>query len=321
MNSKPKPVVAFSVAVLACGCAGTTKEQVAQPQTRPALEIVVKPELPQSHIHTRDHHRAKRALRATVGGLAGAGLSIGYGCILIPIVGCIAGAVVAPVGAVAGAVAGASNVQSTDHYHSVDSASGADGLIDTARKADLPALLADAVRAQNLKRHGELRIELTAFDLFGETGETGENARLALVVTARAELHAADEIWREQYSYESSRRRVADWMANDARLLHEAISKALREISVRMAQDLRAKRVLHAAAPRLGLGASAVLDKGSAQLLAGSEAELRNLTVAERSVFPQSSDVGSSGMRKLSGYERSAFPTRFQAGCAAYGYC
>jgi len=49
--------------------------------------------------------------------------------------------------------------------------------------------------------------------------------------------------------------------------------------------------VLHAAAPDLGLGTSAV------------------------------PDTGPVALRKLSGYEKSVFPTRFQAGCWAYGYC
>lgn len=87
--------------------------------------------------------------------------------------------------------------------------------------------------------------------------------------------------------------------------------------------------VLHAAAPHLGLGASAVPDTGPVAL--------RALTTAERSVFPQSSasgcvwgsdcysyksaDAGPTEMRKLYGYERSVFPNRFQAGCATYGYC
>jgi hypothetical protein len=94
--------------------------------------------------------------------------------------------------------------------------------------------------------------------------------------------------------------------------------------------------VLHAAAPHLDLGGGAVPDTGPAALRTGGGAELRALTTAERSVFPQSSaggctwgdcyayktaDTGAAGMRKLSSYERAVFPTRFQAGCAAYGYC
>jgi hypothetical protein len=107
--------------------------------------------------------------------------------------------------------------------------------------------------------------------------------------------------------------------------------------------------VLHAAAPDLGLGTSAVPDTGPIAMRKltdaersafpqGSDgaAELRTFTAAERSVFPQSSaggcgwgdcysyktaDNGPVEMRKLSGYERSVFPTRFQAGCWAYGYC
>ena len=93
--------------------------------------------------------------------------------------------------------------------------------------------------------------------------------------------------------------------------------------------------VLHAAAPHLDLGGGAVPDRGPVALRAGGGAELRALTTAERSVFPQSSaggctwgdcyayktaDTGAAGMRKLSSYERAVFPTRFQAGCAAYGY-
>lgn len=94
--------------------------------------------------------------------------------------------------------------------------------------------------------------------------------------------------------------------------------------------------VLHAAAPNLGLGTSSVPDTGPVALRTGGEAELRALTTAERSVFPQSSaggcgwgdcysyktaDTGPVEMRKLSGYERSVFPSRFQAGCSGYGYC
>ena len=93
--------------------------------------------------------------------------------------------------------------------------------------------------------------------------------------------------------------------------------------------------VLHAAAPHLDLGSGAVPDTGPVALRTGGSAELRALTTAERSVFPQSSaggctwgdcyayktaDTGAAGMRKLSSYERAVFPTRFQAGCAAYGY-
>jgi hypothetical protein len=174
-------------------------------------------------------------------------------------IGCIAGAYLAPAGAVVGAVlgatAGAVEVKSTDVYHAADAVKGADNLFEVARISNLPRLLAESVVAQQHgagghqfqiaesnsqdgQGSGSLRIALHTFQL---SGETGDDAVVALVIGVSADIHIHPTItagMRDDYAYSGSRRRVSEWAADDARLFREEIAIAIRTIATEIAQDL-----------------------------------------------------------------------------------
>jgi hypothetical protein len=146
-------------------------------------------------------------------------------------------------------------VDSLDVYHPADAVKGADTLFEVARRADLPALLAKAVVAQQPEagghqfriaesnapddqKPGSLRITLDTVQL---SGETGENAVVALVIEARAEMHTptATAELKGNYAYAGSPRRVSEWVADDARLFREEIALAIRTIATEIVQDIR----------------------------------------------------------------------------------
>lgn len=260
MKTKSNLVIALTVAALLCGCATkppTAQEQVAvwlaeSPRT---ITVGVQPELPQPRVHTRDHQAGKRAGKAAGGGLAGAGYAVLAGCRAIPLFGCVVGLYLAPVGAVVGATVGAVRVNSIDVYHSADAVKDGDTLFEVARRSDLPKLLAEAVVAQQSKAGGHqfriagsnepddqapgsLRIALHTVQL---SGETGDNAAVALVIEARAEMHtpSATAGLRGNYAYAGSPRRVAEWAAADAQLFREEIAIAIRTIATEIVNDVR----------------------------------------------------------------------------------
>jgi hypothetical protein len=260
MKARSKLVIALAVASLLCGCA--TKPPTAQEKVavwlaeRPrAITVGVQPELPQPRVHTRDHQAGKRAGQAAGGGLAGAGYAVLAGCRAIPLFGCVVGLYLAPVGAVVGATVGAVRVNSIDVYHSADAVKDGDTLFEVARRSDLPKLLAEAVVAQQPKagghqfriaennapddqEPGSLRIALHTVQL---SGETGDNAAVALVIEARAEMHtpSATAGLRGNYAYAGSPRRVSEWATDDARPFREEIAKAILTIATEIVQDVR----------------------------------------------------------------------------------
>jgi len=81
-----------------------------------AIAINVERELPSASIRTRDYRAGERVGKGAITGVAGAGLTIGYGCVgglatgLLWFITCPVGIVAAPIVGAVGAVAGAATV-------------------------------------------------------------------------------------------------------------------------------------------------------------------------------------------------------------------
>jgi len=226
-----------------------------------AIAINVERELPSASIRTRDYRAGERVGKGAITGVAGAGLTIGYGCVgglatgLLWFITCPVGIVAAPIVGAVGAVAGAATVKSVDQHHPIDAARGSAPLF---QGVNLTALLSEAIVSQNDKARGHvlravrvdeegkalpgeealLQVRFTEFGLFGDIGE---DPRVALVVGVHAGLQtppAWANGWGE-FAYEGSGRRVSEWSADEARLFRDEIAIALRAIATQFVEELR----------------------------------------------------------------------------------
>jgi hypothetical protein len=140
----------------------------------------------------------------------------------------------------------------------VEAAPGSAALFDlSAQGVDPAALLSEAIFLQREKtRHylspappdgenksslasgnGLLKVYFVAFEL---SGEIGPDARVALVVTTRAQLQTptGEKPW-DDFTYEGKARTVSEWNADDARLFREEIRLALGAAATHVVGTLR----------------------------------------------------------------------------------
>jgi hypothetical protein len=170
---------------------------------------------------------------------------------------CPLGIIAAPFAAVAGGGIGAAGVKSVHAVHAVEAAPGSAALFDlSAQGIDLAALLSEAIFLQGDKTRHTLRPAITdgenkpvasesallqlRFIAFELSGDTGPDARVALVVTTRADLQTptGGRAWHD-FTYEGKSRAVSEWNAHDARLFREEIRLALGTAATHVVRSLR----------------------------------------------------------------------------------
>jgi hypothetical protein len=247
---------AIGVGLLCAGCASvewpTPQEEVAvwlheQPRV---LAVSVDASLPTPRVLVRDHKAGERVGKGLGGAAMGAVMSLGAGCMYMGPFGCIAGVVVAPFAAVAGGVVGAVSVDSVDIPHPIIEAQGAPELYQLAVKPEemqrvfTAALIAkgsdgEAVRlAQAAEGGGALGLSFSAVDLFGDVGE---DPSVALLLGARVDVTTPDTTGYRyvELAYQSSRRRISEWKADEGKLLRDELASAADAMAEKAVQKLR----------------------------------------------------------------------------------
>jgi hypothetical protein len=136
-----------------------------------------------------------------------------------------------------------------DTFHPPDAAPGTARLFAElhGRRADLPGLLSNAI-VPKVKGHridragangdGVLQVEFVAVML---AGDVGQDAEVGLLLQARGRITAGDVTawdWGD-FNYEGPKRRIAQWMADDARSLHEEMAAAAAELATQLAEKMR----------------------------------------------------------------------------------
>jgi hypothetical protein len=137
-------------------------------------------------------------------------------------------------------------------YRAPDAVRGARQIFDAlhGKRLDLPTQLEKALQAKappsvrlNPLSSAAPRIH-ARFVAAVLSGEVGENASLALVLRVRAHFFAkdgSDGTVLGEALYEGRKRRAADWLADDARLLRDEVGWGIEALAAELAAQLRAR--------------------------------------------------------------------------------
>lgn len=211
-----------------------------------AISVKVHGELPSGSVRVLDHKVGERVGKGLGTGALVAARTVLTFCAGGP-VGCAVGAFAAPFGLVLGGVGGAMSVNSEERSHGLQEARGAVELYEKAMKPiDVTAELGRAVIVEAGRQtphrylpgvdpaagraEAQLRLSIQAIDL---AGDVGDDARVCLVLVAHAALStpAASLPGFGEFSYRGGKRRLSEWLKDDAQLFREEVGAASRSIA------------------------------------------------------------------------------------------
>jgi hypothetical protein len=242
----------LSVCVLLAACASAPPSakdlgEVWLAEAPRTIQVRAEP-MPQAQVRSHDFRGGSRVGGAVAGAGVGALYTIGGLCVAGGPLGCFVGLYLAPVGAAVGAVAGAVSVKSRESVRSATSDADAQRVLEAGRAADVPAMLVDALLAEqpSLPRHALQRDAAEASWVWRVTtvelvGSAHKEPPLFLKLEAEAQVTSpVAVVTMGPYRYESGYRRADEWIADDGRAIREELARATRSMASSAASALNA---------------------------------------------------------------------------------